>query len=175
MSPITKAGFTNEHHNPHLPRLTGVLALTAASFAVMLTAEPLGADGASAPSARSARSVSVNEQGQLHLVSKHGFTLNEQGTASGTIKGPITVQLKIVSSSRVTAEVTISPRGGSISGSATASYHRGETSASFSGSLTIKHGSGSYDHAEGSGLSFSGTIARSNEAVTVHVSGSFSD
>jgi hypothetical protein len=163
------------NHNPHLARLAGMLTLTAASFAVMLIAAPLGADGASAPSARSARTVSVNEQGQLHLVSKHGFTLNEQGTASGTIKGPISVQLKIVSSSRVTAEVTISPHGGSLSGVGTASYHRGETSASFSGSLSIKRGSGSYDHAEGSGLSFSGTIARTNEAVTVHVSGNFSD
>lgn len=47
--------------------------------------------------------------------------------------------------------------------------------ADFSGSLSIGSGTGSYAHAHGLGLSFSGTIARSNDAVTVHVSGSVSD
>jgi hypothetical protein len=164
-----------QHHNPHPARLTGVLAATVLAVAAIAAAAPLGADGAGVPRARSARTISVNEQGKLHLVSKHGFNLNEQGTASGTLRGPISVQLKIVSSSRVTAEVTMSPSGGSISGSATATYRRGEPDASFSGSLSIERGSGSYDHAQGSGLSFSGTIAHSNEAVTVHLSGSFSE
>lgn len=162
-------------HNRRLAQLAGMLVVTLSSCGAVLGAESPGAHGASAPSARVAGSVSVDEQGQLHLVSKHGFTLNEQGAASGTIKGAISVQLKIVSSSRVTAEVTIRPVGGSISGYGTASYHRGETSASFSGSLSIERGSGSYDRAQGSGLSFSGMIARTNEAVTVHVSGRFSD
>jgi hypothetical protein len=116
----------------------------------------------------------LNETGSLHLVSKHGFTLNEQGAAQGTAKGTITVRLKIVSTSRVTAEITISPSSGSISGYGTASYRKGQTSASFSGSMSINHGTGSYSHAQGSGLSFSGTIARSNDAITVHVSGKVS-
>jgi hypothetical protein len=158
-----------------LAGLADILAATAVSFGAIVASEPLGVAGASAAPARVARTISVSEQGQLHLVSKHGFTLNEQGTASGTIKGAISVQLKIVSTNRVTAEVTISPSGGSISGYGAGSYHRGETSASFSGSLSIKRGSGRYDHAEGLGLSFSGTVARSNEAITVRVSGSLSD
>ena len=62
-----------------------------------------------------------------------------------------------------------------MSGSGTASYHKGETAAGFSGTLSIGRGSGSYAHARGSGLSFSGTIARSNQAITVHVSGRLSD
>jgi hypothetical protein len=146
-----------------------------ATFCALVAAAPYNADGTPGPAARPARTFTVSELGQLHLVSKHGFTLNEQGTAAGTIKGTIRDQLKIVSSSRVTAEVTISPSGGSISGNATASYHKGESAASFSGSLSVNDGSGSYDHAQGSGLSFSGTIARSNEAVTVHVSGRLTD
>ena len=87
---------------------------------------PLGAGAATTPHrAHAARTVSIDESGQLHLLSKHGFTLNEQGTATGTIRGPISVRLTIVSTNRVSAEVTISPAGGSISGSGTASYHKG--------------------------------------------------
>lgn len=163
------------HRNQHLARSGSILSAAALSLSAIVSGAPMSADGAPAPLASSARTISVNEHGALHLVSKHGFTLNERGSASGTITGTITVQLKIVSTSRVTAEVTISPSGGSISGYGTGSYHKGETAASFSGSLSINHGSGRYSHAQGSGLSFSGTIARSNEAIAVHVSGRFSD
>ena len=161
--------------NRRSARLASLLAATAALLAATATDAPLGADGATSPPARAARTVSVNEVGQLHLISKHGYTLNERGTASGTIKGTISVQLKIASTSRVTAEVTIYPAGSSIAGHGTASYHKGTTTASFAGSLTVEHGSGSYAHAQGSGLSFSGTIAESNDAITVHVSGRFTD
>ena len=157
------------------PRLAILLAATAASLGATATDAPLGADGATSSRARAARTVSVNELGQLRLISKHGYTLNERGTASGTIKGTISVQLKIVSTSRVTAEVTIYPAGGSIAGHGSASYHQGKPASSFAGSLAIARGSGSYAHAQGSGLSFSGTIAESNDAITVHVSGRFSD
>jgi hypothetical protein len=122
-----------------------------------------------------ARTVSLNESGNLHLTSRHGFTLNEQGTGTGSISGTIYVHLKIVSTSRVTAEMNIYLKGGSISGSATAAYRREGAKGSFSGSLSIDRGTGSYDHAQGSGLSFSGTIQRSNYAVTVHVSGTVTD
>jgi hypothetical protein len=172
-----------------MARLAGILTATTAACGAIAVAAPVGADSATAPAtqpayaaravlptqpAHAARTVSLRETGQLHLVSKHGFTLNEQGTASGTIDGPIGVRLTIVSTSRVSAEITISPRGGSISGEGTASYHKGQTSASFAGAMSIDHRSGSYAHAQGSGLSFSGTIARSNDAIVVHVSGSLS-
>ena len=61
-----------------------------------------------------------------------------------------------------------------MTGSASGSYRNNGSTASFSGTLTITSGTGSYAHAHGSGLSFSGTIQRSNDAVTVHVSGHFS-
>ncbi len=163
-----------QFRNRQLVKLAGVLMTASASCSTLVVAAPLSAQGASGPRASSARTTSLNESGQLHLVSKHGFTLNEQGTASGTIKGTISVRLQIVSTSRVTAEVTIFPRGGSISGYGTGGYHKGETAASFSGGLAIRRGSGSYAHAQGSGLSFSGTIARSNDAIAVHVSGRLS-
>jgi hypothetical protein len=127
------------------------------------------------PHAKSARTTSMHETGNLRLSSKHGFTLNEQGSATGTFDGTIHVRLTILSSSRVKAEVGIARSGGSISGVATASYHRADASASFSGSLSITGGTGSYSHAHGSGLSFGGTIQNSTEAIAVHLSGSISD
>ncbi|HTA15336.1 MAG TPA: hypothetical protein VK781_10825 [Solirubrobacteraceae bacterium] len=115
---------------------------------------------------------SLNETGHLHLTSRHNFTLNEQGSASGTVTGTIYVHLTAVSSSRVTAEVNIYVHGGSISGRGGGSYHRGAKTANFSGSISIGHGTGSYAGVHGSGLSFNGTIAESeNDAIVVHVSG----
>jgi len=157
--------------------LGGVLTAGALSFGVLMAAGPcLSLSRASAPSAHAARTISLNETGHLHLTSKHNFTLNEQGPASGTIAGTIYVHLTAVSTSRVTAEVNIYPSGGSISGNGTASYRRVGATASFSGSMSIGRGTGSYAHAHGSGLSFSGTIQESrHDAITVRVSGRVSD
>jgi hypothetical protein len=149
--------------------------LTAGARAERAGTAARGDDRPSTATAWTARTISLNERGNLHLTSKHGFTLNEQGPASGTVAGTIYVRLQIVSTSRVTAAVSISPRGGSISGGATASYHRGSATASFSGTLSITRGTGSYSDARGSGLSFSGTIQRSNDAIAVRVSGRVSE
>jgi hypothetical protein len=127
-----------------------------------------------APSAHAAGTISLNESGQLHLISRHGFTLSERGAARGTIAGTIYVRLTIASTSRVTAEVSIYRSDGSISGYATASYRKGSTMAGFSGSMVVTRGSGRYRRAHGSGLSFNGTIQRSNYAVTVSVNGRLS-
>ncbi len=125
--------------------------------------------------ASTAKALSLNENGSMRLTSKHGFTLNEQGLASGTVKGTIYVHLTIASSSRVTAELSIYPNGGSITAKGSASYHKESTLARFSGSIAIERGTGSYAHARGSGLSFSGAIQRSNDSVTVHVAGNAVD
>jgi hypothetical protein len=105
---------------------------------------------------RVARTFSLNETGRLHLTSHHGFTLNEQGSATGTIY----IHLKIVSTNRVTAEVNIYPRNGSLTGFASASYCPAGATATFNGTISIARGSGSYSHARGSGLAFTGAIQR---------------
>jgi hypothetical protein len=153
-----------------------MLALMAAASLAVLTAHAFaaGAPRSGTHTASSSRTVVLNETGKLHLTSKHGFTLNEQGAATGTVKGTIYVHLTIASTRKVTAEVNIYPSGGSISGSASAGYHREGATGRFSGSMSITRGTGSYGHAHGSGLSFSGTIAKSNDAITVHVSGKVS-
>jgi hypothetical protein len=124
---------------------------------------------------RITRSLSLDESARLHLTSHHGFTLNEQGSASGTITGTIYIHLHVASTNRVTAEVSIYPTGGSITGLASASYRPSGAVASFTGTMNIVRGTGRYSHARGSGLSFTGTIRRTNDAVTVHVSGRMSD
>ena len=63
-----------------------------------------------AATAHLAGTISLNETGRLHLTSHHGFTLNEQGSASGTISGTIYIHLNVVSTNRVTAEVNIYPQ-----------------------------------------------------------------
>jgi hypothetical protein len=152
-----------------------IVPIAAARTATVRTAVARTAT-ARAPSAHTARTIFLKETGRLHLTSRHNFTLNEQGSASGTIAGTIYVHLTAVSSSRVTAEVNIYVSGGSISGRGTASYRREATRAAFSGSISFGHGTGSYARAHGSGLSFSGTIAESHgDAIVVHVSGRMSD
>lgn len=124
--------------------------------------------------AKLARTVSLNESGRLRLTSKKGFTLNERGSASGTITGSIYIHLHLVSSSKVTAEVNIYPREGSLTGSGSASYHVVGGYAAFSGTLSITRGSGKYARARASGLRFTGTIQRRDDSVSVQLSGPLS-
>jgi hypothetical protein len=158
----------HQHRHPAI----AVVAVAAASLCLLST---IVASGQAQTSAHAARTVTLNDSGRLRLTSKHGFTLNEQGTATGTVRGEIYVHLKIVSTKEVTAEVNIYPPGGSISGHASASYQKEVAIGTFSGAMSVGSGSGSYSHARGSGLSFSGTIQKSNDAVTVHVSGTVTD
>lgn len=144
-----------------------LLASTIASIALLTLL--------AAPTSLAAKTFSLNENGNLHLTSKQGFTLNEEGPASGTVGGTLYVHLKIVSSTHVTAEISLYPHGGSITCSGSAAYKREGSTANFAGALSIDRGTGSYAKAHGSGLSFSGTIQRSNDAITVHVSGTASD
>lgn len=154
-------------------RILAMLAITTGTVAI---AAPGIVDSAAwaVVDAHSSRSLSLSETGRLHLTSHHGFTLNEQGTASGTLSGTIYIHLHVVSTNHVTAEVSIFPKGGSLTGLASASYRPSGAVASFAGTMNISRGTGSYSHASGSGLSFSGTIERSNDAVTVRVAGHMS-
>ncbi len=141
------------------------LALVAAAFVCM--AVPAFAR----PIAKASGVVNLSETGNLRLTSHHGFTLNEKGTAAGTIHGTIYIHLNVVSTNRVTAEVNIYPSGSSITGTAAASYRPSGAVATFKGTMNVVRGTGRYSHARGSDLSFTGTVQRSNDAVTVQVHG----
>lgn len=130
-----------------------------------------GPVSSSASTGRAAAALTLRDTGHLHLTSHHSFTLNETGSASGTLSGTIYIHLNVVSTNRVTAEVNLYPSGGSVTGYASANYRPSGGVATFSGTMSVTRGSGRYDHAHGSGLSFTGTIERENDAVTVHVNG----
>jgi hypothetical protein len=157
-------------------RARNLLVAGAMSVGALTGVSVLGAgiSIAASPRAVAASTITLSETGKLHRTSSSGLKLNEQGTASGTIKGKIYIHLDVVSPNRVTAEVNIYPNGGSLTGSGSANYHVNGGTASFSGKMSIKRGTGSYANAHGSGLSFSGTIQRLSGAVTVHLSGSMS-
>ena len=160
------------------PASSGARTLVGLRTGIRLSAAIVGCAGILAllgPTSALAKTFSLNENGGLHLTSKQGFTLNEEGPASGTVSGTLYVHLKIVSSTHVTAEISLYPNGGSITCSGSASYKRDGSIAHFSGGLSIDRGTGSYADARGSGLSFSGTIQRSNDAIAVHVGGTASD
>jgi hypothetical protein len=151
---------------------TWLRAMPVAALAALACAGPAWASARSP--ARAARTTTIDDSGHLRLTSHHGFTLNEQGTATGTIAGTIYIHLTVASTDRVTAEVSIYPHGGSVTGYASASYHPAGATATFSGSMSVDRGSGGYNGAHGSGISFSGTVQRSNDAITVHVDGQMS-
>jgi hypothetical protein len=152
------------------------VAAVAVVLATVACAGPLGlaAANAKSPLASSSRAVTLSESGRLHLTSKQSFTLNEQGSASGTITGTIYIHLHLTSSTKVTAEVSIYPSGGSLSGSGSAAYRVEGAVAAFTGTLAITRGTGKYAHARASGLRFTGTIQRRGDAVTAHLSGPLS-
>jgi hypothetical protein len=127
--------------------------------------------GSLAAAARAAGTLALDDSGHLHLTSHHSLTLNEQGSASGTIAGTLYIHLKVVSVNHVTAEVSLYPSGGSLTGYASASYRSEGSVATFSGTMSVARGTGRYNDAHGSGLAFSGTIQRADDAVTVRVSG----
>jgi hypothetical protein len=149
-------------------------AVRTAALLVGLCATFAGATASAQPAARPARTISISDSANLHLTSHHGFTLNEEGKATGTISGRIYIHLTVTSTNHVSAEVNIYPSGGSLTGVASAGYHPSGSVASFNGTMRIARGSGRYSHASGSGLSFTGTVRRTNDAVTVHVSGRIS-
>jgi hypothetical protein len=154
--------------------MVGALSIGGLAGSGALAMGTAGATADAAHKAHAARTLSLNETGRLRLTSSHGLTLNEKGSASGTIRGSIYIHLKISSTNRVTAQVNIYPNNGSLTGSGSAAYRVAGSYATFSGSLAVTRGTGSYARAHASNLSFTGTIQRRTDAVTVRLSGPLS-
>ena len=75
--------------------------------------------------------------------------------------------------STVIASFTIQTRYGTIYGSGRAALHSSGRYASFGGSLSVSHGTGSYAHAHGGGKLY-GVIDRRTSALTVQTVGTLS-
>src|SRR5271166_496887 len=154
-----------------------LLVLAGVSHAAALPGSALqGAPFRVCPSgcAHAARTVSLAESAHLRRTGPpSGVHLNEQGTSSGTINGTIYIHLKVYSN-HVSAEVNIYPHGGSLTATGSAAYHVNGGYAPFSGTITVQRGTGTYAHARSGALRFTGSIQRSNDSVTVQLSGHLS-
>jgi hypothetical protein len=152
----------------HLP---ASLTIVACFLCLWFVASP--AVGA-AVRGREAQVVSVNDTGHMHLIRKTGTnesTLIEEGKAAGTLPGAVRATF-MIGGNTVPSGLTIYLHGGSISaqGIETLGTVRGQY-VSFSGQITVSHGSGRYAHASGSGKLY-GTVNRyNNDAVVAQVVG----
>ncbi|HXC45602.1 MAG TPA: autotransporter [Solirubrobacteraceae bacterium] len=141
-------------------RLAAILSAALAFMATTLAGPTLAA-----------RSLNVNDTGHLHLLKAFGSVLLEEGAAGGTLPGLAKVRLLV--GSTVTASFTIQTKYGTIYGSGRAALHSSGRYASFGGSLTVSHGTGSYARAHGAGRLY-GVIDRRTSALTVQTIGTLS-
>jgi hypothetical protein len=156
---------------------TALLApLASARAPALATSSPLRLvsslpPGSSTVSAHSTRLLKVDDSGHLHLLHAYGEVIEEEGKASGTLRGTVFVHMT-VGSANVTATFTIrSEAGGSIEGHGEAVLHSSGRYSSFAGTLSVRHGTGRYSRAHGTGKLY-GTIERTIEKhLTVQTTG----
>ena len=93
------------------PRTFAGRAVGAAALLLTLVVSAVCSTAGAGPVARAARTISISDSARLHLTSHHGFTLNEQGTAIGhDHRARSTSTSHVVSTNHVTAEVNIYPQ-----------------------------------------------------------------
>jgi len=146
------------------------IAATAALLALALAGTQGAAAAARAPSvipqARDARTVSVNDNGELKRTHASGDIIDEAGKISGTLPGTATVRLN-VGPETITASFTIEVHGGgSIVGTGRAKIGSDNRYTSFAGTLSVTGGTGRYAHARGEGKLY-GAIERVSDKLTV--------
>jgi hypothetical protein len=122
--------------------------------------------------ASAASAQDFNELANMRLTSKHGSTLNERGTATGTYAfSPITMIFTSVSGERGVATLTGYVHTSSLSGRATVSYYTSGVITHFEGSMTITSGTGTFAHAHSHSLRIKGYINRHDFNTYAHASG----
>jgi hypothetical protein len=157
------------HGRPTRRWITSGIAPAGAALALAAAGAHVALAAGHAPTtpipARTARVVSVNDTGYLHLLHASGEILSEEGEVSGTLPGTAKVRLDVGTTIR--ASFTIEPKGGgSISGTGHATPSSSGRYTSFSGTLTVTRGTGRYAHAHGSGKLY-GKIERVHDYLTV--------
>jgi hypothetical protein len=144
--------------------LASVLALSAAAGASAAVAQQ-------PPSARAARETSLNESLSGTRYGPPGHSFVEKGQVTGTLSGTMTAHVETIASNNGQATLTLYLSKGTLSGRAPTHGHIVGPTAYFEGSMTITGGTGSYAHASGSGLRFSGTLDRQNFRVKAQLHG----
>ena len=163
-----------DHRRVFTPRLVPIAASALAVTAAVAGATASSAAAAQAtpgPLARAAHTLSVRDQGRLHLVRSSGSLLIDEGRASGTLPGSVYVRFVYDGSPTVTAQLTIAGPGWSLRARGSGRLSSPTSPApSFRGSLAIVGGSGRYARARGSGELF-GVFYRRSYGLTVQAIG----
>jgi hypothetical protein len=131
------------------------------------------AAGAAPPIARAARTLTVKDEGHLHLAgAPSGSLIVEEGAVAGTLPGTVRVRFNV--GATVSAQFTIYARGGgSVSGHGSGSLHSTSLYSTFGGTLSVTSGTGRFKHAHGTGGLY-GAIDRKTDALTVQAIGKLS-
>jgi hypothetical protein len=144
--------------------------LTVAACLLSVAAPAWASRGAAA--ARTARVLSVRDEGHLHYIHSSGNEIIDEGRATGTLPGTVRAYFTYDGEPTVTAKFEIYGSGWSISGHGAGRLSNpNSTTPSFRGSLTLSGGSGRYAHAHGSGEMF-GVYDRRSYGLTVQTIGS---
>lgn len=113
----------------------------------------------------------LSETAQLHLVAHQGTqVLREEGQASGTLRGRLTVVINI-GYTEATVTFTARSSAGTLSGRGVESYYVSGKIAHFSGRMSVTGGTGAYAHASGSSLQTAGLIKRAHYEVQMTING----
>ncbi len=117
------------------------------------------------------RVLNVRDEGHLHFVRASGSLLIDEGKASGTFPGSVTVRFLYNGEPTVSARFTISGSGGSISGRGMGRFSSPTSrTPSFRGRMSVTGGTGRYAHVHGGGEMF-GVFNRRSYGLTVQAVG----
>jgi hypothetical protein len=158
-----------------------VKSFTAGRYIAVLAGLALIAPAASAAvgteadnsNAKAAGTQSLSISGTLRITKAAGFVVEASGPVTGTLHGTLSARFLLLGTSRIKVTFTGYPKGGSISGGGTGTYHIAGPVATFRGVATLTGGSGTYAHASGSGIQATGTLNRAKKVATVRVTGTF--
>jgi hypothetical protein len=151
-----------------------LLAAVVLGGGALLGDAPVSAAGLGRLPVRSAgHQITVREHVVTTKAVKHGNSLVDgQGRGTGTFNCPVAIQVR-VSYTTGTFELTCSMPVGNVTCHGGITYFTAGGVATFTGTLTIEHATGKYDHAQGR-LRVEGTLVRKTDAVSVTMSGSIS-
>jgi len=132
------------------------------------TAAPAATGAEASPSARSAHTLSVNANAEMHYVRSSGATLIEEGKVTGQLGGHARADFTL--GATFAGTFTFYTAQGEIEGRGTATPHAAGRYETFAGHDTITGGTGRYAHAHGSGSMY-GSFDRQTYAVKIQTRG----
>jgi hypothetical protein len=129
------------------------------------------AGAASGVPAHAASVLNVHDEGHLRFLHASGSVIIDEGSVTGSFPGSVRVRFLYDGEPEVSAQFTITGRGGSVSARATGRLSSPtSTTPSFSGHMRITSGSGRYAHIHGAGDLY-GVYNRRSYALTVQAIG----